>query len=1208
MAIDRDAVKKKIGIQVDLKDNTKKGTNEVVKNANKISKAFSSIKTAIIGTGSLNIGKFVVDATKKSADYIETLNVLDVAFNKNTKSIREFTSTIADTLNLDDASLIKMSAAFKTLANSMSYTEEVGTKFSRLMTQVSLDASSLYNMDIDSMQSIMQSAIQGRGTTLKTRTGVSVLDNTVQNILDTMGIDAYVESMNTAEKAMARVIAITYQMRYAQGDLARTIEAPANQMKVFSQQIAQLGRNIGNVFLPMVAQILPYLNAVLIVLNKLISSLASLVGFREDAWENYKGSAEQLSGAFDDLGTSVSGVGSAAKETKKQLMGLRGFDKLNVIKTPTSAGGTGGGGGTGINPNLLNAFNDIFGSYNSMLDGVKTKATKIAEAIMKAFEEIDFSNLIEAGKRLWEAFKPFAENVGKGLLWTFNNVLKPLAKWTITDLLPIFLDNLADTFIMLNNSIEILKPLGEWLWKSFLKPLAKWTGGTIVKTLRDIESINRKIASNKLISTALTGGVIFATLAKNIGKIVTVLGKSKLYGAISKLISPMKSLYDNTKLYTNLAKKDGGTLIDGIKAGNDAWRKQQGILKEVTDEYGRVSTKLNGITGVINGTKVAVTNLAIAAVGLEAVKVAMNDVSESGINLGNSLGALTGAVTTVSSTMTAGAVFGPYGAAVGAAVGLIGTLIAATQGYQTEAEKMIEKSKEALDTSEKYLKAKQEEKKAIEDNMNNQLAEVGYYERLSNELETIIDSNGKVKKGYEERANFIITTLNDAFGTEYKLIDGTITKNGEVIKSYGEVKKAISDVIQSKKTEIVLEAEKENYYNAIKEQPKAWKDYNDALKQVNETNEKYNNLLDKKAELENKVGTNAFKNYTYQSQVTGETYKGIYAYKQIINDLKTYDTQMTNQQQTMNNYKKVFQNTTDDITYYEDLATANLENNTKRQNELIDERLKKQITSTNEIENTLSNELLYYKDIGDRKIAIMDKTDEQSKKSAYAQYNATIDSLMKQSKSVKDLSPNIINAWGTLASQSETTFLEYFKQLTPDIQQQIVNKMQEQGYSISSELQKGINQINPTIKVKTDISAATENINNLIKKISSNVKISLGSLFKANGGIFVNGAWRDIAQYDTGGLPPVGQMFVARERGPELVGNIGGHTAVMNNNQIVSSVSAGVYQAVRGAMGNVNSGNGVYNIYLDKDHKLGTYTLDQLQQMAKSNGRPITIG
>lgn len=98
--------------------------------------------------------------------------------------------------------------------------------------------------------------------------------------------------------------------------------------------------------------------------------------------------------------------------------------------------------------------------------------------------------------------------------------------------------------------------------------------------------------------------------------------------------------------------------------------------------------------------------------------------------------------------------------------------------------------------------------------------------------------------------------------------------------------------------------------------------------------------------------------------------------------------------------------------------------------------------------------------------------------------------------------------------------------------------------------------------------------NNIIKGDMWNALQSAGSLInqiffrhKADGGIFAGGRWQPITAYANGGLPDAGQMFVAREAGPEMVGTIGGHTAVMNNDQIVASVSAGVYQAVVSAMG-----------------------------------------
>ena len=116
-----------------------------------------------------------------------------------------------------------------------------------------------------------------------------------------------------------------------------------------------------------------------------------------------------------------------------------------------------------------------------------------------------------------------------------------------------------------------------------------------------------------------------------------------------------------------------------------------------------------------------------------------------------------------------------------------------------------------------------------------------------------------------------------------------------------------------------------------------------------------------------------------------------------------------------------------------------------------------------------------------------------------------------------------------------------------------------------------------------------------------------GGGVRAEGGIFANGQWHDITAYAGGGLPPVGQMFVAREAGPELVGKIGSHTAVMNNDQIVGSVASGVYNAVREANRNSQVINPTFVIQVG-DEKVANVVLENLQDMAKTNGKPIVIG
>ena len=114
-------------------------------------------------------------------------------------------------------------------------------------------------------------------------------------------------------------------------------------------------------------------------------------------------------------------------------------------------------------------------------------------------------------------------------------------------------------------------------------------------------------------------------------------------------------------------------------------------------------------------------------------------------------------------------------------------------------------------------------------------------------------------------------------------------------------------------------------------------------------------------------------------------------------------------------------------------------------------------------------------------------------------------------------------------------------------------------------------KVKSTVEIDADTNKFETKTENIFSKLSrwwkSGFNSMFGTNFKAGGGIFAGGRWQPITAYASGGGPNTGELFMAREAGPEMVGTIGGHTAVMNNDQIVASVSAGVYQAVVSAMG-----------------------------------------
>lgn len=109
---------------------------------------------------------------------------------------------------------------------------------------------------------------------------------------------------------------------------------------------------------------------------------------------------------------------------------------------------------------------------------------------------------------------------------------------------------------------------------------------------------------------------------------------------------------------------------------------------------------------------------------------------------------------------------------------------------------------------------------------------------------------------------------------------------------------------------------------------------------------------------------------------------------------------------------------------------------------------------------------------------------------------------------------------------------------------------------------------------------------------------------KADGGLYQNGKWQPVQRYAAGGLPDRGQMFVARENGAELVGKLGSGTAVMNNDQIVASVSDGVYKAVSAAMSGQGTGN--VNVVLQGDaSKLFKVIRQEGNDYQRRTGNPV---
>lgn len=154
----------------------------------------------------------------------------------------------------------------------------------------------------------------------------------------------------------------------------------------------------------------------------------------------------------------------------------------------------------------------------------------------------------------------------------------------------------------------------------------------------------------------------------------------------------------------------------------------------------------------------------------------------------------------------------PIGLVVTALALLAGGLAIAKTAFgdsSDEASKLKEEIEVLTDDMEAYREKMDDLEETRKTTIENGMGELNYYQGLSDELGRLVDENGKVQEGYETRANFIVTTLNEALGTEISMTDG-------VISNYQDLSASIEDVINKKKAELILSAYEEEYQEALK--------------------------------------------------------------------------------------------------------------------------------------------------------------------------------------------------------------------------------------------------------------------------------------------------------------------------------------------------------------------------------------------------------
>ena len=437
--------------------NTNKTVSSLKKSADKTSSgvmsAFSRLRTGIIALG---IGKVIKDSIKSGMDAIESDSLFEVSLGNMADDVRAWSDEIADALGLSAVAMRKSTGVIYNMTTSMGIAEDNALKMSKGITLLSEDMASFYNLDSTEAFNKLRAGLTGETEPLKAL-GILVDENTIKQVAYQQGIASVGSELTQQQKVLARYVAILQQTGNAQGDLARTINSPANQLRIFKNQVSQLGMALGNVLMPVISAVLPYLTAFAKVVTMGLNALSRFLGLVKGS-KGASGLSNGFSGVADSIGDASYGVGglgkglggvnkdldNANKKAKKLKGTLASFDEMNVLEENTadsgSAGGTGGAGGIGGGGGLGSLGGDLgfdLGEYEYDLDGLNSKVDEIVKNITKLFGKVKdvlkdvwksepvqaFAGAVTTyGQSIWDYWVQMGSMLSENISMTWGNI------------------------------------------------------------------------------------------------------------------------------------------------------------------------------------------------------------------------------------------------------------------------------------------------------------------------------------------------------------------------------------------------------------------------------------------------------------------------------------------------------------------------------------------------------------------------------------------------------------------------------------------------------------------------------------------------------------------------------------------------------------------------------------------------------------------
>lgn len=496
----------------------------------------------------------------------------------------ELARTNTASLGLDPEKTMQYQATFAQMASSMGDTSETALKLSNALTMIGADLASVRNMDFEDVWQDMASGLTGMSRAMD-KYGINIRNANMQQELYNLGINTSISKLSQADKTILRTIILLNNSKYAWADLSNTINQPANQIRMLQSNFESLGRTIGSLFIPILQTVLPYINAIVIAIQRMFAYIAKLLGIKLSNFVSSTGGISvDTSNIADDMDNASDSIDTANKNAKKlkKTLSVLSFDELNQLNDNSDSGSTSnpssgsGKGGLGHIGALDAALNDALSAYQKAWDEafkkMSNRANEMADAIVNAFKRKDWKGL---GKIMADGINWGMQKLYDFINW--NNVGPYITKFTsaFTQTFNSMVDNInwdlmgrtvgAGMNTIVNTANQFLEGID---WKNLGAKFANGITGLV-------REVNWENFGNLLGNSFMRGWDIFSGFVENLqyGEIGTAVAEG-LNGIFEKinfgeiahtLATGLNGAFDTLASFT--ASFNWENLVDNITNG-----------------------------------------------------------------------------------------------------------------------------------------------------------------------------------------------------------------------------------------------------------------------------------------------------------------------------------------------------------------------------------------------------------------------------------------------------------------------------------------------------------------------------------------------------------------------------------------------------------------------------------------------------------------